>query len=132
VVLSDGQDTSSLITFDELLDFVKRSHVVIYPIRLGSTTPRPIQVRDDSEFELRRLAQETGGRLLAAKDAAGLSNVYNQIADELSSQYVLGYLSNSAERGQGWRSISVRVARPNLQVRTRTGYHFTAQGRLWP
>jgi Ca-activated chloride channel family protein len=128
VVLSDGQDTSSLVNFDELLDIVKRSHVVLYPIGLGFTAPRPSQVRSDTEFELRRLAQETGGRLLLAKDAAGLSNVYNQVADELTSQYVLGYLSSNVQRGDGWRSISVPVGRPNLQVRTRTGYHVDTQG----
>ena len=127
VVLSDGKDTSSLVGFDELLDIVKRSHVVIYPIGLGTTAPRSLQVRPDSDFELRRLAQETGGRLLVAKDAAGLSNVYSQVADELTSQYVLGYFSSNTHRADGWRSISVRVGRPNLQARTRTGYHFTSQ-----
>jgi Ca-activated chloride channel family protein len=132
VVLSDGQDTSSLVTFDELLDIAKRSHVAIYPIRLGPVVPRPGQVRPDTEFELRRLAQETGGRLLVAKDGAALSNVYGQIADELTSQYFLGYLSNNVERGDGWRSIAVRVGRPNVQVRARTGYQFTARGPSRP
>lgn len=130
VVLSDGRDTSSLIGFDELLDVVKRSHSVIFPIGLGLNAPGPLMARAEQEFELRRLAQDTGGRLLAAKDAASLSNVYNQIADELTSQYVLGYLSSNAQRPNGWRSIAVRLGRPNLQARTRPGYYLAPHNDL--
>jgi len=126
VVLTDGRDTSSLIAFDDLLDVVKRGDVAMYPVRFASTPP-PTQSRPDPDFDLRRLARETGGRMLEAADAVTLSNVYGEIADELTSQYVLGYLSNNVDRGDGWRSISVRVGRPNVQVRTRTGYHFTSR-----
>lgn len=128
VVLSDGHDTSSLVGFEELLETARRSHGVIYAIALGArlNTSRSRLERPDRDFELRRLAQETGGRLLVANGAASLATVYNRIADELTSQYVLGYLSSNAQRGDGWRSISVRVSRSNLQVRTRPGYHVTS------
>jgi len=122
VVLSDGEDTSSLLSFDEVLDAAKRSQSVIYTIGLGLGVEPARRTGGDAEFELRRFAQETGGRLLVAKDATNLSNVYNQIADELTSQYVLGYFSSGTQR-DGWRSLSVRVGRPNLQARTRTGYY---------
>jgi Ca-activated chloride channel family protein len=127
VVLSDGEDTSSLVTFDELLETAKRSHTVIYTIGLGLEQPAGRFEPANGEFALRRLAQETGGRLFTAKRPEELSDVYTQIADELSSQYVLGYFSRNELRDGRWRSITVRVDRPQLQARTRAGYYAAAR-----
>jgi Ca-activated chloride channel homolog len=124
VVLSDGEDTSSLVTFDDLLDVAKRSQTVIYPVGLGleeQTRGR----RSDGEFALRRLAQETGGRLFMAKSGVDLADVYTQIANELSSQYVIGDLSQGKANG-AWRGLLVGVRRPNLRARTRPGYYAPA------
>jgi Ca-activated chloride channel family protein len=119
VVLSDGEDTSSLVTFEQVLDSAKRSQTVIYSIGLGlDETPTK---RSDGEFALRQLTRDTGGRLFLPKRPTDLADVYGQIASELTSQYVLGFLSTGA--GQGWKRLSVRVLRPNLQARTRAGYY---------
>jgi hypothetical protein len=48
--------------------------------------------------------------------------VYGQIYDELSSQYTLGYSSKNPRRDGAWRRLIVRVARPNVQARTKQGY----------
>jgi VWFA-related protein len=122
VVLSDGEDTSSLVTYDHVLDGAKRSQSVIYAIGLGfvGTPARREAVHPD--FALRSLAQETGGRLFLERDGSSLSGVYTAIADELASQYVLGYTSSNATR-TGWRQVSVRIARPSTAARTRTGYY---------
>ena len=126
VVLSDGEDTSSLVTFEDLLDSVKRSQTSIYTIGLG--LENPLTKRAEGEFALRQLAQETGGRLFLPKRPADLADVYTEIANELTSQYVLGYLSSNAAApmGDSWRRVAVRVRRPNLQARTRAGYFASA------
>jgi Ca-activated chloride channel family protein len=128
VVLSDGEDTSSLVTFDHVLDSAKRSQSVIYTIGLGlSGGGSRTRYRDENpEYALRVLAQETGGRLFLARNASSLSGVYHEIADELASQYVLGYVSNSTQN-TGWRRIGVQVGRPSMQARTRTGYYANRQ-----
>jgi hypothetical protein len=56
------------------------------------------------------------------KTAQELSGIYGEIADELASQYVIGYVSNNDQR-PGWRSIAVRLARPELRARARPGYY---------
>lgn len=127
VVLSDGEDTSSLLTFDELIDQAKRSQTVIYSIGLGLEDPSSTTGNAAGEFALRRLAQETGGRLFTPKRPEDLSSVYGQIADELSNQYVIGYLSRNERRDGGWRSTTVRVKRPQVQARTRPGYYAAGQ-----
>ncbi len=124
VVLSDGEDTSSLVTFEQLLDAARRSQTAIYTVGLGleeGTGPR--STRQDGEFGLRQLARETGGRLFMPRRPTDLAEVYDQIASELTSQYVLGYLSNNARSDGAWRRIAVRVAGPSLQARTRAGYY---------
>ena len=122
VVLSDGEDTSSLVTFDHVLDGAKRSQSVIYSIALGLAGVPTRRGATHPEFALRTLAQDTGGRLFLPKNADALVGIYNEIADELASQYVLGFVSNSTAR-PGWRTLSVRVARPEMRARARTGYY---------
>jgi VWFA-related protein len=122
VVLSDGEDTSSLVTYDHVLDGAKRSQSVIYAIGLGFGAAPVRREAVHPDFALRTLAQETGGRLFLARDGTSLSDVYSAIADELASQYVLGYTSTNSSRS-GWRQVSVRIARPSTAARTRTGYY---------
>ena len=122
VVLSDGEDTSSLVTFEHLLDSAKRSQTVIYTVGLGLEETSKI-TRSDGEFGLRQLAQETGGRLFLPKRPMDLVDVYTQIANELTKQYVVGYLSGNARADGAWRRIAVRIVRPNLHARTRAGYY---------
>jgi len=127
VVLSDGNDTSSLVTHDHLLDGAKRSQSVIYAIGLGLADPRTMRRGSTPpEYALRSLAHETGGRLFLPKTADALSGIYREIADELASQYVLGYVSNNASARPGWRTLSARVGRPELHARSRPGYYATA------
>lgn len=125
VVLSDGEDTSSLLPFEEVLDLAKRSETAIYSIGLRSgegtlsTTSRGFK---EAEFVLRQLSQETGGRAFFPSQALELNNIYGLIAEELSSQYTLGYTSRNNKRDGSWRRIVVRVNRPSTQARTKQGY----------
>jgi Ca-activated chloride channel homolog len=124
VVLSDGEDTSSLLPFEEVLDLAKRSETAIYSIGLRSndTLSSSSKGFKEAEFVLRQFSQETGGRSFFPNQPSDLTNVYGQIADELSSQYTVGYTSRNAKRDGSWRRVVVRVSRPNLTARTKQGY----------
>jgi Ca-activated chloride channel family protein len=122
VVLTDGDDTSSLVAYDEVLDLAKRSETAIYAIglRQNEGTRRDFK---EAEFVLRQLSQETGGRVFYPMSVSELTKIYDLIAQELASQYSIGYTSKNPQRNGAWRRISVRVARPGLQGRTRQGYY---------
>jgi Ca-activated chloride channel homolog len=124
VVLSDGEDTSSLLPFEEVLDLAKRSETAIYSIGLRSNDTVSSSTRGfkEAEFVLRQFSQETGGRSFFPNQLSDLTNVYGQIADELSSQYTVGYTSRNGKRDGSWRRVVVRVTRPNLTARTKQGY----------
>ena len=122
VVLSDGDDTTSLIEYEEVLDLAKRSETAIYAVglRQGNEARREFK---EAEFVLRQLSQETGGRVFFPTSAAELPRIYEQIAEELSSQYSIAYSSKNPHRNGAWRRIAVRIGRPGLTARTRQGYY---------
>jgi Ca-activated chloride channel homolog len=122
VVLSDGEDTSSLVSYEEVLDLAKRSETAIYTIGLQAKDSSQSKGFREAEFVLRQFAQETGGRAYFPARVEELKDVYGQIADELSSQYTIGYASKNGRRDGGWRRIVVQVARPNMTARTKRGY----------
>lgn len=124
IVLSDGEDTSSLLPFEEVLDLAKRSETAIYAIGLGNLEGSSSSGRGfkEAEFVLKQLTQETGGRAFFPTQLSDLSNVYSQISDELSSQYTVGYTSRNVKRDGAWRRIVVRIDRPSIAARTKQGY----------
>ncbi len=122
VVLSDGEDTSSLIAYEDVLESAKRSETAVYSIGLRSRQDRPTRGFNEAEFVLRSLSQETGGRVFFVEDVAQLPGIYQQIADELANQYSIGYSSKNPKRDGAWRAIVVKVDRLNTNARTKRGY----------
>jgi Ca-activated chloride channel family protein len=122
VVLSDGEDTSSLVPFEEVLELAKRSEVVIYTIAIRG---RDFGTRgfNEAEFVLRQFAQETGGRAFFPNAATELPTIYSQIADELAAQYAMAYSSRNPKRDGQWRRIVVRTTKPDMVARTKQGYY---------
>jgi Ca-activated chloride channel homolog len=122
IVFSDGEDTSSLVSFEEVLDLAKRSETAIYAIALRGNDVQAKGFRE-AEFVMRTLAQETGGRAFFPARIEDLAGVYTQIADELASQYALGYTSANQRRDGAWRRLVVQVSRANITPRTKKGYY---------
>ena len=125
VVLSDGDDTSSVVPYEEVLDLAKRSETAIYTIGLREEA-RLAGSRatfKESEFVLKQLAQETGGRSFFPTEVRELPKIYEQISQELSAMYTLAYTSKNPLRNGAWRRIVVRIARPGHVPRTRQGYY---------
>jgi Ca-activated chloride channel homolog len=122
VLLSDGEDTSSLVSFDDVLDLARRSETAVYAIGLMSDEPSQSKGFREATYALRQLANDTGGRAFFPADVKSLATVYGQIYDELSSQYTVGYTSKNPKRDGAWRRLLVRITRPNAQARTKQGY----------
>ena len=123
-VLSDGEDTCSLMSFDDVLGEAKKAAVGIYTISLRS--------RQDSMqkgtfstalYSMKTIAQETGAQSFFPESIGELSTVYSSIANELDHQYALGYSPKNARADGRFRRVIVQVvSHPELRLRTRTGY----------
>ena len=123
VLLSDGDDTSSLVGYEEVLDLAKRSETSIYAIGLRPERIGGRQEFKEAEFVLRQLSNETGGRVFFPTNVNELPKIYDQISEELSSQYTIAYASKNPLRNGAWRRIIVRTKRPGAVPRTRQGYY---------
>ena len=122
VVLSDGDDTSSLLPYEEVLDLAKRSETAIYTIGLREQRDGSRPSFKEAEYVLKQLAQETGGRSFFPTSVHELPKIYEQISQELSTLYSVAYSSKNSLRNGAWRRIVVRMAKPGLIARTRLGY----------
>jgi VWFA-related protein len=133
VVLSDGEDTSSLIGLQEVMGVARRMGVNIYTVSLQSKhesasawTPPPGRRFDSAEDAMKAMARETGA-LAFFPDATQLKKVYTTIATEVANQYSIGYVPANGHPDGGFRHVIVQIiTRPGLYPRTRTGY--TADG----
>ena len=122
VVLSDGEDTSSLVDYAQVEEAAKRSDVSIYTVGLRTREDAPQRGFNEADFVLRTLAMDTGGRVFYVQEISQLPAIYQQIADELANQYTMGYTSKNPGRDGAWRRIVVKVTRPGVSARTKSGY----------
>lgn len=129
VLLSDGEDTTSRVSYEDVVEQSKKLDVIVYAVGLRDKEPpggkeSPLRRSyNEAEFVLRTLSQQTGGRAFFIDDPTHLPGVYGQIADEIANQYVVGYTSKNQKRDGAWRKLAVRVERTNVTARTREGYH---------
>jgi VWFA-related protein len=124
VVLSDGEDTVSLMSYGEVLDLAREAGIGVYTVSLR-TTPGVRTLRTmTADYEMRTLATETGGRFVEAIEDQNLDAAYQSIARELAHQYSLAYVPVAAERPRQsrFRPISILVPGKNVIVRARRGY----------
>jgi Ca-activated chloride channel family protein len=114
VVLSDGVDRYSKASAADVVARARRSDVLVYPIAIGRVRPALFA----------EVATVSGGRSFHLRDPKDLQPTLQTIAEDLRSQYLIGYEPAeppSAEAAE-WRSISVTVTRPDARVRARSGY----------
>ena len=127
-ILSDGEDTASLVSFDDVLELARRSGVNIYTIGLQSkysiaANTGKHRYFSESQYALKTLAQQTGAEAYFPTDIGELRDVYGAISRELSNQYSIGYSpANTRVDGRFRRVIVQVVSRPELRPKARSGY----------
>lgn len=125
VLLSDGDDTSSTIKKQDVIDFAVRSDVVIYSI--GIRDANFPEGKLDSGA-LRKVSDRTGGRAFFPSQPSELQAAFSQIDQELRSQYLIAYSPTNKNRDGSYRRIRIEVINPELrknkpQLLYRQGYY---------
>ncbi len=118
VVLTDGEDTGSKNDFATVLDYAQRRGVTIYTVAVDLPATKVM-----ARWQLRRLAEVTGGKSFFLSGKADLEEVYRDIDRELRSQYQLAYTSSTTAPADQLRKVAVEVADRKLKVRTISGYY---------
>jgi len=145
ILLTDGVDNGSKIPLTRAVESAQLADTLVYGIRIadpeangnnfgrrrggyGRGAPPPYVYGDrlDGRKVLQRLCQPTGGAYFDVTDKQPIAAIYSQLQDELRNQYNLGYTSDRAGTGPGYRRIHLAVKRDGVSVQTRDGYYTTS------
>jgi Ca-activated chloride channel homolog len=130
VVISDGDNTVNDVSYQDALDEAVRDEVMVYSIidvPVAASAGRDL----GGEHAMITLSEQTGGRAYYA-DQASLDQIFHRIADDLRTQYLLGYYPHkrAPEEQDGFRSIAVKMSSvansAKYSVRNRPGYYANA------
>jgi Ca-activated chloride channel homolog len=120
ILVSDGGDDASHYTVGQVLSMARGSHAVIYAIGLLSESGQ-----EENPEILRRLCHDTGGMAFFPGEKDSISTISREIARDLRSEYVLGFVPPKQLNTSAFHKITVRVSAPGrgkLHVRSRAGY----------
>ena len=121
LVFTDGEDTSSRIGFKKVLERARDEEVMVYSIGLESEYFNGMRVvKSRPSRDLRKISDETGGGYFELLKTADLAPTFTRVAQELRSQYLIGFAPASLDGRV--HKLEVKVARPGMTVRARKSY----------
>ncbi len=131
VVVTDGNDNSSVITLESLVKLAQQSEVLIYAVGLLSEEEHREAAK--AQRALKQLATATGGEAFFPKEVSEVDRIAHQVARDIRSQYIIQYSPSNPAMDGSYRQIRVAVNAPGRPtVRTRTGYYATPDRQQSP
>ncbi len=137
IIMSDGLDNNSSVSYNQALNAAITSEAAVYVVskteavrqmltyeysQAGYYNNIPQEAFLQADLALRKLAYETGGRVLYPNSFGQLDNVYAEVDEELRNQYTIGYVSTNTLKDGSYRRIQVVVDAPGASVSSRPGY----------
>jgi Ca-activated chloride channel family protein len=127
IVLSDGADTKSGRSADKALKAAVAAGATIYTIDMSVANAG--NNRFQNQGALKNFAEKSGGVFIPTPGGVAMPEAFKNIVAELGTQYTLGYQPANTKKDGKWRAIEIRVAKPNLNIRTRKGYNSAKAGK---
>ncbi len=121
VIVTDAQDEGSKLKIQDAIEAAQRADTVIHIILVADPAFSGFGYIGGSAAK--KLAEETDGRVIEVRSEKKLVEAFQQISEELRSQYTLGYYPSNQMRDGGFRKIKVEGTRPGLKVLARRGYY---------
>ena len=123
VIFSDGEDNSSAHHMMDAIEISQANDVLLFSIRYTDVRNGRLNARNKyGASVMERIARETGGADYDAREK-GLAENFKQIGEQLRSSYELGYHSTNPVSDDSFHKIAIRIKRPGLTVRSKTGYY---------
>jgi len=120
ILLSDGNDNSSSVTRERVIETAQRAEISVYTIRTSLTADRR------GQRNLETIAERTGGRSYVPTQITEVANAFTAIQTELRSQYIVSYKPAAFKLDGRYRTIEIRTPnKKGLRIRSRTGYRTT-------
>jgi VWFA-related protein len=118
VLVTDAQDEGSKVRLEEAIESAQRTDAVLHILLVADR-----RFGGGNGGVAHKLAEETGGRVIVVNSEKKLKEAFDEISDELRSQYTLGYYPSNATRDGKFRKIKVETANHDLKVLARKGYY---------
>jgi VWFA-related protein len=115
VVLTDAEDTGSKLNLEDAIEAAQRTDTVVHVLLVAAD--------GGDQGVARRLTDETGGRMIVVRNERNLEQAFDQISEELRSQYTIGYAPTNKKRDGSYRKIKVEMKDKEYSVLTRRGYY---------
>jgi VWFA-related protein len=119
IILTDAEDTGSKLRMQDAIEAAQRSDAVIHILLISDR----MATFGTGPGVAHRMAEDTGGRVIDVHNEKSLEKAFDEISEELRSQYVLGYYPTNLKRDGTFRKIQVSVARPDVKILARKGYY---------
>jgi Ca-activated chloride channel homolog len=123
LLYTDGGDTRSSLTLNNLIDLLKASDATVYAI--GALEHQSASTKNEQRMVLQQIADVTGGLAFFPLSVKELDHMYEKVAAEIRAQYTIGYVSTNEKTDGAWRKVEIKVVRKegrDLRVRSRRGY----------
>ncbi len=122
VLITDGMDQGSTYKLEQAIEMAQKSDAIVYSIlyadnRFGNGFYHL------SDSALRKMSEETGGRLFRVDNKHPLDSIFDQIQNEMRSQYTIAYSSTNPRKDGGFRKIEIKTLNKDLKVQARKGYY---------
>jgi Ca-activated chloride channel family protein len=117
IILTDGEDTTSRTSYEDMLTYARSARVPLYFIGVG------LGIFDaGGTSKMKTLAAETGGIAYFIHDIKQLDETYAQLDRDLRSQYLIAYNAQTSVKDRAYRKVEVKVSKPGMTVRTIRGF----------
>src|SRR5262249_54422852 len=119
ILLTDGEDQGSQLKIRDAIEAAQKSDSIIYVLLCADRS----NWGGFGEGEMNKLAKETGGRVIdVGNNFQKLKEGFNQIANELRSQYNIGYVPTNTKLDGSFRKIEIHPSNKDYKIQSRTGY----------
>ena len=123
VLITDGMDFGSRVKKEGAIEAAQKADSMIYSIYYVDQAVYGGFGMGASDSDLKRMSEETGGRLFHVGRKNTLSEIFRQLQEEMRSQYAIGFTSSNERKDGGFRKLEIRTKDKNLKVQARKGYY---------
>ncbi|MCW5980719.1 MAG: VWA domain-containing protein [Bryobacteraceae bacterium] len=124
VVITDGVDVGSRIDRSGAIEAAQKSDAIVYSIYYADPN---YQYMANGFGDLKKMSEETGGRVLRVTRKAPLETIFKDIQEEMRSQYSIGYIPANPAKDGSFRKIEIRLKEKGLKAQARKGYYASRQ-----
>lgn len=126
ILLTDGQDEGSKLKIADAVEAAQKSDSIVYVLLIADRAAYGL-MGYSGDSAMRKLTEATGGRVIEVGNKQDkLKQAFDQIADELRSQYNIGYVPTNATKDGTFRKVEIRPKTKDYRVQARAGYYATA------